>query len=169
LDATHWLARGEVFRDLRGPSPAAVVGQALDQLLPEVPHDAAATRLLRRLQNEAQMLFYSHPVHDARAAQRRPAVNSIWYHACGPWAPSQPAVQTVHRHSLRDALQAHDGDWAAAWREWAARATAQLQGAAQARLLINHAGGATLWGPEAKPWWQRWRRSPGVLEAVRCN
>jgi hypothetical protein len=170
LDATHWLAQGEVFRDLRGPSPASVAGQALDHLLPEVRQNAEATRLLRRLQNEAQMLFYSHPVHDARAAQRLPAVNSIWYHGCGPWTPTQSPAQAVHTHALRDALRAHDGDWTAAWQMLAEQAMAHLNAAPQARLLISHAAGAWVWGPEAKPWWQRWGgRSPGVLETLRCN
>ena len=83
LNAQHWLARGAVFAQLPSASPAALAGQDLDAHLPQVPHDTSATRLLRRLQNEAQMLFYSHPVHDRRHAQRLPAVNSIWYHGTG--------------------------------------------------------------------------------------
>ena len=73
----RWLAHGEVFRTLATASPERVVGQGdIKPWMPSAP-------LLRRLQNEMQMLLYTHPVNEARAEQRAYPVNSFWVSGSG--------------------------------------------------------------------------------------
>ena len=102
--STRWLARGEVFRGLAMASIDRVIGRNLGPWMPTVPG-------LRRLQNEMQMLLYTHPVNEARIARGAQPVNSFWVHGAGAFSGalsrSLPAVNT----SLRNpALQ---GNWPA--------------------------------------------------------
>jgi hypothetical protein len=76
----RWLAHGEVFRTLATASPERVVG--CGDIKPWMP----AEPLLRRLQNEMQMLLYTHPVNEARAERRAYPVNSFWVSGSGAWA-----------------------------------------------------------------------------------
>ncbi len=73
----RWLAHGEVFRTLATASPERVVGQG--DIKPWMP--AAPT--LRRLQNEMQMLLYTHPVNEARTERGAYPVNSFWVSGSG--------------------------------------------------------------------------------------
>ncbi len=73
----RWLAHGEVFRTLVSASPERVVGQG--DIKPWMPADP----LLRRLQNEMQMLLYTHPVNEARAERGAYPVNSFWVSGSG--------------------------------------------------------------------------------------
>ncbi|MEO5671142.1 MAG: phosphoglycerate mutase, partial [Ramlibacter sp.] len=59
---TLWLAQGEVFRDMAAASLDRVVGRRID---PWMPREAQAG-LLRRLQQEMQMLLYTHEVNEER-------------------------------------------------------------------------------------------------------
>jgi hypothetical protein len=90
---TRWLASGAVFRGLATASVDRVVGRRVDDWLPKTP----AAKPLRRLQQEMQMLLYTHPLTDARAAQGQVAVNSFWVSGTGALGVD-PAVrlQTPH-------------------------------------------------------------------------
>ena len=118
---TRWLARGAVFAGLATASPYRVVGGKVDDWLPK----AAAAKNLRRLQNEMQMLLYTHPLTDARAARGLPAVNSFWVSGTGALPPGYAhrivsrvsTTQTVTvPNTLRDA--AIQGDWPAWAKAW---------------------------------------------------
>jgi len=76
---TRWLASGDIFRGLATASLDRVIGQSVERWIPE----AQQTRSLRRLQNEMQMLLYTHPVNDKRAAQGLLEVNSFWVSGTG--------------------------------------------------------------------------------------
>ena len=125
----RWLARGELFDDLATASLDRVVGRNLEHWMPR----AANAAPLRRLQNEMQMLLYTHPVNDARAARGVPVVNSFWLSGTGalprPWprAAAEPPLVVVN--TLRAA--ALNDDWAA----WA-RAWQQLDATECAALLV---------------------------------
>jgi hypothetical protein len=110
---TEWHASGEPLRGLACASLDRVSGRSVSDWLPgaDTPH----ARLLQRLQSEAQMLFYGHPVHDARAAQGLLAVNGFWVHGAGA-LDAAPHLATPP--DMPDALRqaALGGDWAA----WAA-------------------------------------------------
>ena len=108
----RWLARGAVFDGMPSASLDRVVGRDIQNAMPPVP-------ALRRLQNEMQMLLYTHPVNDARAAQGHTSVNSFWVSGtgtlpAGALASPGPGVRDDRR--LRD--PALHGDWAAWAHQW---------------------------------------------------
>ena len=113
---TRWLARGELFRGLPTASLDRVTGRDIDDWVPRV----AAAAPLRRLQQEMQMLLYTHPVNDARASAGLLAVNSFWASGSGELPhlvprPS-PALELVQVDALRNAALCQDWTaWAAAW------------------------------------------------------
>ncbi len=76
---TRWLATGDIFRGLATASLDRVIGQSIERWIPE----AKQARPLRRLQNEMQMLLYTHPVNDRRLAQGLVEVNSFWISGTG--------------------------------------------------------------------------------------
>lgn len=108
---THWLARGEVFRGLASAAPERAIGRDVAPWLP-------ASALLRRLQNEMQMLLYTHAVNDTRSARRALAVNSFWLSGSGalPATLPTPARALVLAPGLQ--MAALRGDWAAWGRAW---------------------------------------------------
>ncbi len=118
---SRWLASGEVFKELATASLDRVVGRNLENWMPR----SASAANLRRLQNEMQMLLYTHPVNDARAARGVLPVNSFWLSGTGALPPAaQKAVQIaavepppVVVTPLRDA--ALNEDWAAWTQAWA--------------------------------------------------
>jgi hypothetical protein len=142
----RWLAEGEVFRTLPTASLDRVLGRNVDAWLPP----AANARDLRRLQNEMQMLLYTHPLNDARAARRQLPVNSIWISGSGA-LPAKfgealtPALSQREREreqvsvprSLAEAVFADD--WAAYAQAWAA-----LDAGLLARVLAHQQAGETV-------------------------
>jgi hypothetical protein len=88
-------------------SPEAVAQMSLSDWWPQDP----SFKAWRRLLNEIQMLWHTHPVNTIRAERGLPPINSLWLYggACG-WRPtaSPSPVQTIHL--LADACL--EGDWA---------------------------------------------------------
>jgi hypothetical protein len=133
----RWLARGELFRGLTAVSLERVVGRNVAPWLPASP-------VLRRLQNEMQMLLYTHPLHDTRTACRALPVNSFWISGSGALdaAPPAPATQpTVAQQLVAPALQQDWSTWAQAWQaldagECAALLAALDQGTSTVRLTL---------------------------------
>jgi hypothetical protein len=116
---TRWLARGEVFRGLATAALERAVGRDVAPWLPAAP-------LLRRLQNEMQMLLYTHAVNEARSARRALAVNSFWLSGSGalPGTVAAPTRPLVLAPGLQTA--ALRGDWAAWGQAWEALDTNEL-------------------------------------------
>jgi len=77
----------------------------------------AGGQLLKRLQSEAQMLFYTHPAFDAREALRLHPVNGFWLSGAGaidhPTPLQSPPVMPDELRSA--ALQADWARWKDAW------------------------------------------------------
>jgi len=115
---TRWLARGNVFRGLATASLDRVVGRNVENWMPR----SASAASLRRLQNEMQMLLYTHPVNEARAQRGAPPVNSFWLSGTGamPQPPLNPAVATQPMvvNTLR--VAALNEDWPAWVQAWQA-------------------------------------------------
>lgn len=112
---TRWLARGPLFDGLATASLDRVVGRNVENWIPR----SAPAAKLRRLQNEMQMLLYTHPVNDARSARGVLPVNSFWLSGTGslpapqPSPPSPPVViSTLRTAALNE-------DWAAWSQAWA--------------------------------------------------
>ena len=113
----RWLAQGEVFAGLATASPDRVVGRNLEIWMPTSPQAAP----LRRLQNEMQMLLYTHPSYDARTARGLTPVNSFWISGTGALpATSQDSANKEQPGviaTLREAALAEDWPaWVSAWR-----------------------------------------------------
>ncbi len=106
----RWLAQGEALRGLLSAAPERVIGRNVEPWLPSSP-------LLRRLQNEMQMLLYTHAVTDARAERRALAVNSFWLSGCGALAavPAPAQNLTVLDALVQPALRGDWAAWAGAW------------------------------------------------------
>ena len=115
---TRWLAQGEMFAQLATASPDRVIGggegKSVDDWLPR----SESAKNLRRLQQEMQMLLYTHALTDARSERGELAVNSFWVSGTGAMTGamlSKSKLPTITQvNTLRDA--AMNGDWAA-WRE----------------------------------------------------
>jgi hypothetical protein len=109
----RWLASGDVFKDLPTASLDRVVGRNVENWMPR----SVGAAPLRRLQNEMQMLLYTHPINDARSARGVLPVNSFWLSGTGALASkvtAKPAPLVVN--TLRTAALNEDwSTWAQAW------------------------------------------------------
>ena len=134
LGPERWLAQSELFRTLPTASLDRVLGRNVDAWLPS----ARDARDLRRLQNEMQMLLYTHPLNDERASRRQLPVNSFWVSGSGalPALPAAPDEVSAPR-SLAQAV--FNDDWAAYAQTWSA-----LTASALAQLLARQKAGETV-------------------------
>ena len=126
---TRWLARGEVFANLRSTSLERVLQRDVRPWL----QSAEQHPVLRRLHSEMQMLLYTHPWNEAREALRQPTVNAFWVHGAGQLAANTPVKQQAPHMplTLREAALREDwATWASAWQQLDAGPVAEL--AAQA-------------------------------------
>ena len=114
---TLWLARGGIFRGFASASLDRVIGHDIGPWLAQGDH----ARSIRRLQQEMQMLLYTHAVNDERAAAGQLPVNSFWVSGTG----ALPASHNAHApaglqitYDLRDAAMRGDWRaWASSWRQ----------------------------------------------------
>ncbi|MFT4190890.1 MAG: phosphoglycerate mutase [Comamonas sp.] len=168
----RWFATGELLRELPCASLDRLIGNEVDATLLGLA-DHAAARTVRRLQNETQMLLYTHPVNEAREASGMPPVNAFVLSDAGAWQPPPgyaPPQLTHWRGSetagsllppapgailqvetLRDAALREDWHgWAAAWQAIDAQlARPEWQAAARHPDFT-----LTLCGDEASPTWR---------------
>lgn len=81
-----WLAQSPLFANLQTASLDRVIGRNIDPWLVDHP-------VLRRLQNEMQMLLYTHAVNEGRSL----SINSFWLHGAGALPPtlSAPPVAEI--------------------------------------------------------------------------
>lgn len=115
---TRWLAASEVFRGLATASLDRVLGRNVDAWMPE----AAQAAPLRRLQNEMQMLLYTHPINDARIERGLLPVNSFWVSGAGalagPLPPASARTGVAAPRTLAEPALREDWDaWARAWQQ----------------------------------------------------
>lgn len=109
----RWYASHPMFAALPTASLERVIGRNVDRWLPA----QREARLVRRLQNEVQMLLHTHPVNESREAAGLPAVNSFWLSGCGT-ARAEAAHDAVLDERLVQPALAEDWPaWAAAWSE----------------------------------------------------
>jgi hypothetical protein len=73
---------------------------------------------LRRLQNEMQMLLYTHPVNDARAARGVPPVNSFWLSGTGALTTVRTPATTDPKVADHLRAPALNEDWPAWMQAW---------------------------------------------------
>ena len=166
--AGRWWASGPPLDGLASASLDRVAGREISPWMP-------ARASLRRLQNEMQMLLYTHPVTAARTDRGAPAVNSFWLHGTGALAhaPLTPAPGTlVQAPLLRRAALAQDMQaWADAWqqtdRTHCAEAVQALRNGTSVELTLCGERSAQTFGPQRLSAAQRlsqWLRPRGLAD-----
>ncbi|MET0334502.1 MAG: hypothetical protein ABW190_09555, partial [Rhizobacter sp.] len=107
----RWYAAHDSLQGLPCASLDRVIGRNIDLWVPS----SSEGRLIRRLQNEVQMLLYQQPLNDHRVGQGALPVNSFWLSGCG--RPQAEAEVKLHiADTLRGpALASNWPAWAEAW------------------------------------------------------
>ena len=184
----HWLAASELFRGLPTASLDRVVGQAVEDWWAGagLSQPSEAAQHLRRLQNEMQMLFYTHACNESR----NPAINSFWISGTGDLpkggqhppslgmandlSPSHaaPDLQTLTGDGMwphptwqhpavqplhQAAQMRHVAAWVEAWQALDALLLAPLANAPHAQLVLCGTRHACVVQSEASVWPSWWR------------
>ncbi|HEY5801528.1 MAG TPA: hypothetical protein VIT92_14990 [Burkholderiaceae bacterium] len=79
-DPQTWFLRADDWQGLETATVDAALGDTLAPVLPRGEH----ARAWRRLQNEAQMLWFTHPVNTAREERALPVINTLWLSGGAP-------------------------------------------------------------------------------------
>lgn len=152
---TRWHAAGEPLRHLRCASLDRVSGRSVADWTAHNAANEAGAQLMKRLQSEAQMLFYTQPVNDQREAQHLPIVNGFWAHGAGALdanfkAKTPPDMpQTLRLAALRS-------DWAAWQQAWEQLDASHIRPLLE-RARTGHSTTLTLCGERCA---QTWRSAP---------
>ncbi|CAM3820168.1 hypothetical protein [Roseateles saccharophilus] len=108
LDATRWaIGHASGLDGLQAASIERAAGQHIEPWLPE-------SRVLRRWQNEAQMLLHGHALNEAREARGEHPVNSVWIGDIGR-SGGQAAGVTVDARLTEPLLSGDLAAWSEAW------------------------------------------------------
>jgi hypothetical protein len=165
----RWLAAHPMFDELATASLDRVIGRNVDPWLP----DQRAARLLRRLQNEVQMLLYTHPLNERREAAGLTTVNSFWASAGGRLPPDTAAEAPALDDRLRGPALAEDWvAWREAWGQLDAQALAALAGSGDHTLTLAGERSAITFTAQPQGLWQRLSSSfkrpalPALLESL---
>ena len=148
----RWYLAHESLATLATASLDRVVGRNVDAWLGKDP----AARKLRRLQSEVQMLLYTHPLNEERAARGLLPVNSFWLSGCGPAQPEVGVAPQVDERLRGPALADDWAAWVKAWDTLDDGPLARLRESAANR----HPAALTLCGERA---WVRFEAAPGSL------
>ncbi len=165
----QWLATHALFDGLATAALDRVCGRNIDRWLPA----QRSARLVRRLQNEVQMLLHTHALNDRREAAGLDTVNSFWLSGCGslPTAAGPATPVTVDDRLRAPALAEDWAGWCEAWRALDAGPIAALQAAGNGPLTLTLCGERRAHAFHAAPQglWQRlsgaWRR-PSALAVL---
>ena len=168
--ADSWLANGATLHGLPTAALARVSASPVDPWMGRQPQ----ARALRRLQNEMQMLLYTHPINTAREARGLVPVNSFWISGTGA-LPAATAVAngeaTQPDHRLRATARRDDAQaWLATWQTLEEGPFKALLDAAQAGQAVA----LTLCGTQAAKTWRGpaisgWQRLRAHWRAARAS
>lgn len=170
----QWLAQSPLLVDLPTASLDRVIGRNIDPWLVgcHVAADALspAAKLLRRLQNEMQMLLYTHPANEGRGL----TINSFWVHGTGalPVSALQQPEPTVIPTLRQSALQQDLIGWLEAWQHVDAHVIApmlaRLATGEPQRLVLCGEHEFHVYDSAAPSFWQRVRThfAPISLDTV---
>lgn len=166
LGPQRWLAEGELFRGQPTAALDRVLARNVDAWLPE----GLQARPLRRLQNEIQMLLYTHPFNDAREVKRQLPVNSFWISGTG----DLPAgLSGLSGRALTDAAQisaprslaqaVFKEDWAAYAQAWTTLEAGDIAGLLE-RQRAGETVRLTLCGERSAQTFES--RRPGLVKRI---
>ncbi len=112
-DAHTWFMRAGDWQSLQTASPDIAIDLNLTDWLPSGPAEVD----YRRLQNEVQMLWFSHPANAERVATGHAAVNAFWIWGCAHGAAPRantPALAAKQVPGWLGAMQTMPYDFASA-------------------------------------------------------
>jgi hypothetical protein len=133
LDATRWaVGHATALDDPELMGAASIERVAGRPIEPWLPH----SRVLRRWQNEAQMLLHGHALNAEREARGAHAVNSVWIGDIGRTNGHRADV-TVDARLTEPLLNGDLAAWAEAWQRLDAGPLAALAAAPQASLTLG--------------------------------
>lgn len=165
----RWYASHPTLAGLPCASLDRVIGRNVDLWL--APHVRA--RLVRRLQNEVQMLLYRFPMNDEREARGELPVNSFWLSGCGTPQPARAGAAVDVDDRLRGPALAEDwAAWADAWRALDAGPLAALaqRGTTASLILAGERFAERFDAARPSPWQRLTRtwRAPSVYERMEA-
>jgi len=161
-----WLATGEVFRGLRSVSMDTLMGRHLTRSLLDGASTPAAT--LRRLQNEMQMLLYTHPTNEKRQQRGLAPVNSFWVSGAGvldhaiAFASDVQVESRLQAPALRRDATAHARAWQAVDADACAALLAVLRAGGRARLTLCGERAAQSFVPAGNGLWPKIKHVLGL-------
>ena len=165
--ADRWYAARDDLETLATASLDRVIGRNVDRWLRASAGAAgdgksAVASLVRRVQSEAQLVFHSHAVNDAREERGALVVNSFWLSGCGRRQAATTAATPEVASELRSPLLGADwAAWAEAWRALDAGALARLLAKARAgdavTLTLCGERTAARYSLQPRSLWQRLR------------
>ena len=109
-DVTHrsmphkWFIESSALDTLSTVSTAQAEGRNIDHWMPSDTSTEGVARQWRKWQNEIQMIWFNHPVNEARQAEGMLSINSIWISGNGKLADIKPDAR------LLQAKQWHSSD-----------------------------------------------------------
>jgi hypothetical protein len=89
-----WFLRADDWDGIQTASPDAAVGMNLTDWVPT----GNQSRAFRKLQNEVQVSWYTHPVNAARESRGQAPINAIW-----PWGGASVAAEHAQKLVARAA------------------------------------------------------------------
>jgi len=170
----RWLAAGELFAQMPCASLDRVAGRVVD---PWMPRNESG-KPLRRLQQEMQMLLYTHPVNEDRIGRGLLPVNSFWVSGNGALPagtpPASPPGLLVIDTLRQAALRQDWAGWASAWRELddgdCARLLQSLDAGEPVTVSLCGERQARTWRSAGAGWGRRLAAAfsrPGVAELAK--
>jgi hypothetical protein len=95
-DVTHrsmphkWFIESSALESLSTVSTAQAEGRNIDHWMPSDTSIEGVARQWRKWQNEIQMIWFNHPVNEARQAEGMLSINSVWISGNGKLADIRP-------------------------------------------------------------------------------
>ena len=157
--AMRWYLAHESLHQFPCASMDRAIGRPVDLWQLSSP----PARLIRRLQNEVQMLLYRSPLNESREARGELAVNSFWLSGCGRYQPCMSTSVQYIDALRKPALQQNWPAWCAAWQDLDASLLREFSLQADATLTLCGERGSRSFQPQGSTFWQRyasWLRRP---------
>ena len=97
-----WFIESSALENLSTVSTAQAEGRNIDHWMPSDTSVEGVARQWRKWQNEIQMIWFNHPVNEARQAEGMLSINSVWISGNGKLAdikPNERLLQANQWHS----------------------------------------------------------------------
>jgi hypothetical protein len=97
-----WFIESSALQTLSTVSTAQAEGRNIDHWMPSDTSIEGVARQWRKWQNEIQMIWFNHPVNEARQAEGMLSINSVWISGNGTLAdikPNERLLQANQWHS----------------------------------------------------------------------